>query len=423
VEDLAPKNPFPGIPEVRYLDADFFGEYREDELRGAELKLNSKAAAEAVLRLPASLVHYYVRSLRLEERYPAAEATIRSLEAFLRCVYDQVGLRNSFAWLPQEQERLARTRIEREKADELFRRCDFVQASEAYSLCLRIDSDSSGFEGFGGGGRLHAVLHCNRAACLMAQKKYEEALAECSAALRIHPRYMKAMLRRARCYSRLDRLNESIVEFQRWIDLVRDAKTCPQAVPIFLSPCLFDGPHEVSDSDAAQVKTELDEVVKMKAKIDETARAEAQYRREHQRRQNARFDAEGDSRRERDYAYGQHNSSSRRWGSFSDRGANSRTTYNNATRGRGTSSDEEYILSPKSMAAEKNHYKVLGLQSNASDGDIKKAYKKLALKYHPDKNKDDDAVDTFRRVKEAYEVLGDSGLRRKYDQDLRWRRI
>ena len=80
------------------------------------------------------------------------------------------------------------------------------------------------------------------------------------------------------------------------------------------------------------------------------------------------------------------------------------------------------MLSPKSMATEKNHYKVLGLQSNASDGDIKKAFKKLALKYHPDKNKDDDAVDTFRRVKESYEILGDSVSRRKYDQEIRWRR-
>ena len=421
VEDLASKNPFSGVPDARFLDVDFFGEFREDELRGAELKLNSKAASEAVLRLPLSMVHYYVRSLRLEERYPAAEAAIRSLEGFLRCVYDQVGLRNAFAWLPQEQERLARTRIEREKADELFRRGDFSQACTSYLQCLRIDSDSSGGESFSGGGRLHAVLHCNRAACLMAQKRFEEALLECTAALRIHPRYMKALLRRARCYSRLDRLDESIAEFKRWMDFVAEAKRSPHSVPIFLSPCLFDGPHEISDNDVAQVKTEYDEVVKMKAKNEESARAEAQYRQEYQRRHYARSDATGDSRYGRDHFYSQH-SSSRRWGSFTDRGSNSRPNSNGATRGGGTASGEERMLSPKSMATEKNHYKVLGLQSNASDGDIKKAFKKLALKYHPDKNKDDDAVDTFRRVKESYEILGDSVSRRKYDQEIRWRR-
>ena len=51
------------------------------------------------------------------------------------------------------------------------------------------------------------------------------------------------------------------------------------------------------------------------------------------------------------------------------------------------------------------HYSVLGLQPNASKADIKKAYRELALKFHPDKNSDPAATETFRKIQEAWEAL------------------
>mmetsp|Transcript_101066 Transcript_101066/g.286383 ORF Transcript_101066/g.286383 Transcript_101066/m.286383 type:complete len:343 (+) Transcript_101066:78-1106(+) len=65
-----------------------------------------------------------------------------------------------------------------------------------------------------------------------------------------------------------------------------------------------------------------------------------------------------------------------------------------------------------------DYYKVLGVDRGASDQEIAKAYKKLALKYHPDKNPDnkEEAEETFKRVTEAYEVLHDSEKRKVYDQ-------
>jgi curved DNA-binding protein len=64
----------------------------------------------------------------------------------------------------------------------------------------------------------------------------------------------------------------------------------------------------------------------------------------------------------------------------------------------------------------KDYYKILGVKRDASEAEIKSAYRSLALKYHPDKNPSSDATTRFKEINEAYEVLGDSQKRSKYDQ-------
>ena len=69
--------------------------------------------------------------------------------------------------------------------------------------------------------------------------------------------------------------------------------------------------------------------------------------------------------------------------------------------------------------AKRDFYDVLGVPRNASDDDIKKAYRKLAMKYHPDRNQGDSAQkaeEKFKETKEAYEILSDAQKRTAYDQ-------
>ncbi len=65
----------------------------------------------------------------------------------------------------------------------------------------------------------------------------------------------------------------------------------------------------------------------------------------------------------------------------------------------------------------KDYYKILGVERSASQDEIKKAYRKLAVKYHPDKNPDDKvAEEKFKEISEAYQVIGNADSRKKYDE-------
>ena len=69
------------------------------------------------------------------------------------------------------------------------------------------------------------------------------------------------------------------------------------------------------------------------------------------------------------------------------------------------------------MADKRDYYEVLGIQKNASEDEMKKAYRQMAKKYHPDLHPNDkEAEEKFKEVNEAYEVLSDPSKKERYDQ-------
>src|SRR5690554_4381842 len=67
--------------------------------------------------------------------------------------------------------------------------------------------------------------------------------------------------------------------------------------------------------------------------------------------------------------------------------------------------------------AKRDYYEILGVSKSATPEEIKKAYRKVAIKYHPDKNPDDpSAEDKFKEAAEAYEILSNSQKKQRYDQ-------
>ena len=68
------------------------------------------------------------------------------------------------------------------------------------------------------------------------------------------------------------------------------------------------------------------------------------------------------------------------------------------------------------MATKRDYYDILGVAKTASSDELKKAYRKLALEWHPDRNKAANAHDKFKEINEAYAVLSDKSKRETYDQ-------
>ena len=79
-------------------------------------------------------------------------------------------------------------------------------------------------------------------------------------------------------------------------------------------------------------------------------------------------------------------------------------------------SDALFGVQGRTMSDSSNYYQLLGLTSGASADEIRKAYRKLARKYHPDVNKADDAATKFSEIQEAYDVLSDAEKRKAYDR-------
>ncbi|OQR99868.1 hypothetical protein THRCLA_06354 [Thraustotheca clavata] len=204
----------------------------------------------------------------------------------------------------------------------------------------------------------NAVLYCNRAAALMHMDKHIEALADCKDALKRNPNYHRALLRQARCNVALKQYDKAIADFDAYIAVVEST---------------------VSKKELHGIKVEREGAMRL------SSAEKAKAKQNNHRSRHQRYSSDWE-----DYYF--------------------RSTYNNNSRCR----KKVVPTHPKT------HYEILQVPSNASVEEIKKSYRKLALKHHPDKAKDLNDASLFKDMTAAYAVLSDPPAKAKYDRQLRY---
>ena len=105
-------------------------------------------------------------------------------------------------------------------------------------------------------------------------------------------------------------------------------------------------------------------------------------------------------------------------GSENDQKSGSKKYQNKRRSGSKKNQNKRSSKRTKSNKAKKSYYEILGISTNASQADIKKAYQRLAMKYHPDRNKAKNASEKFKEIQKAFQTLNDPNERSKYDRKL-----
>lgn len=287
----------------------------------------------------------------------------------------------------------------KENGNSQFKKRELRKAVELYSSALKLSSKFPKFS---------AMIYCNRAAAKFELERWRDCITDCSKALELFPRYIKAHLRKARAEAKLDSISSlrtSVRDYTKLLDILRqDSKAAVEEKPgITLS---------LVNRELAAVNATL----KQRLGPPQGTRSK--------KKQDTKGPAPSEkSSREKRYTHWQQKQEEdwKEW----------YAKYNKSRRNSGqgfskTKPEAQQIPNASGWTTSdgkaKDFYKALGVNPNESVSKIKKEFRRLALACHPDKNQSlstierDRLENKFKLASEAYSTLSDPSLRREYDR-------
>ena len=367
-----------------------------------------------------------------------------------------------WSWVKEESDIINTLHKQKNAADGHFKAQRYKEAATKYAAALQVDANAV---------RWNAILHSNRAAAYMAMGKHDDAVRDCHAALSKDPSYARAYLRRARAHRALYDYASSVRDYRRYLSSTpqpQDTETVAEE----LTECLAAQQRKTQADILRQQREQREALAAAAAQKEREARQKERSTRGSDDFEYGSYGNYGNYHNTRGSTGG-----GRGEGWESGRGANGKprappfptsSSYQGSsfpnwdddddylseddiagmfqkTRARAAASGRrsaygqpfpgyssrpgassrtsgrQHNTRPPSPPAETvkktpEHYVTLGLDATATGPQIKKAYHALALKYHPDKNKEASAVDTFKAIGSAYAVLSDTGQRASYDR-------
>ncbi|KAH9084387.1 hypothetical protein LEN26_020856 [Aphanomyces euteiches] len=314
----------------------------------------------------------YAQSLHYDEKTDEATRILQQLERAAPTSTEILRTKNLWAAMVEV----------RSAANNTFKAGNYDSAILLYSKALQLDKEHNAY---------NATMLSNRAAAYMALNLFYKALDDCNMALTKNAKFVKVVLRRARCYLALKQFKECIQDFDTYM---KDGNLSPDEL-------------RAIKSERDQAKKDWDHAKKPKQYYD-----------------NYSWDGydDFDSYNFRS-TYGQQNYGHRDSypkHNHHNRGAKGNKQQQQQQKG---SSRSRYTAAPPPPppAPKKTHYEILNVPPTATVEEIKKSYRKLALIYHPDKAKKPEDGELFKEMTSAYAVLSDSHAKAKYDKELRYK--